>query len=73
MKKPEATGIEGQRDGVMDYSSLNRLRLIKAPTLVIAGTKDRVINIPLPKQLPRIYQMRAWLKLKTVLILFSQR
>jgi pimeloyl-ACP methyl ester carboxylesterase len=44
MKKPEATGIEGQRDGVMDYSSLNRLRLIKAPTLVIAGTKDRVIK-----------------------------
>jgi pimeloyl-ACP methyl ester carboxylesterase len=28
----------------MEYNSLNRLSLIKAPTLLITGTKDRVIK-----------------------------
>jgi pimeloyl-ACP methyl ester carboxylesterase len=44
MKKPEACGLEGQRDGVMEFNSLDRLRLIKSPTLVMVGTKDRVIK-----------------------------
>jgi pimeloyl-ACP methyl ester carboxylesterase len=44
MKEPEACGLEGQRDGVMEFNSLDRLRLIKSPTLVMVGTKDRVIK-----------------------------
>jgi pimeloyl-ACP methyl ester carboxylesterase len=44
MKEPVAAGFMAQRDGVMEYNSLNRLSLIKAPTLLITGTKDRVIK-----------------------------
>ena len=44
MKEPEAAGIMAQRDGVMEYYSLDRLSSIKAPTLVITGTKDRIIK-----------------------------
>jgi pimeloyl-ACP methyl ester carboxylesterase len=44
MKEPEATGLTGQRDGILEYKSLDRLPFIKASTLVIVGTKDRVIK-----------------------------
>ncbi len=44
MKEPEATGLEGQRDCITGYDSLGRLPSIKAPTLVIAGTKDRIVK-----------------------------
>ena len=44
LKEPEAAGLIGQRDGIMEYNSLDRLRFIKAHTLVIVGTKDRVIK-----------------------------
>jgi pimeloyl-ACP methyl ester carboxylesterase len=44
MKETEAVGLMAQRDGVMEYYSLDRLPSIKAPTLVITGTKDRIIK-----------------------------
>ena len=44
MKETEAVGLMAQRDGVMAYYSLDRLPSIKAPTLVITGTKDRIIK-----------------------------
>ncbi len=44
IKESEAAGFIAQRDGVLEYNSLNRLSSIKAPTLVITGTKDRVIK-----------------------------
>ena len=44
MSKPEATGITGQTDACLSHNTLNRLPLINAPTLVIAGTKDRVVK-----------------------------
>jgi len=36
-------GVKGQFEAVMTHSTLNRLHTIKAPTLVIAGTEDRII------------------------------
>jgi len=44
IKEPDATGITAQLDSQTGYSSLNKLPLIKAPTLVITGTKDRVVK-----------------------------
>jgi pimeloyl-ACP methyl ester carboxylesterase len=44
MKEQEISGIEGQVACVKEYDSLDRLPLIKAPTLVVTGTKDRVIK-----------------------------
>ncbi len=36
-------GILGQMKAVADYSTVDRLHLIKAPTLVIVGTGDRIL------------------------------
>jgi pimeloyl-ACP methyl ester carboxylesterase len=44
IKEPEITSHMGQVDGIKGYDSLDRLPLIKAPTLVLTGTKDRVIK-----------------------------
>jgi pimeloyl-ACP methyl ester carboxylesterase len=44
IKEPELTGMKGQVDGTKGYDSFNRLPLIKAPTLVLTGTKDRVVK-----------------------------
>lgn len=44
MKEPEITGLMGQVDCIKGYDSLDRLPLIKAPTLVMTGTKDKVIK-----------------------------
>jgi pimeloyl-ACP methyl ester carboxylesterase len=44
MKEREISGIEGQVACVKECDSLDRLPLIKAPTLVLTGTKDRVIK-----------------------------
>ena len=44
MKELEITGLMGQVECVKEYSSLDRLPLIKVPTLVLTGTKDRVIK-----------------------------
>ena len=41
---PEATGIEGQSAAVMTHDTLDRLGSITAPTLVIVGTGDRLID-----------------------------
>jgi 3-oxoadipate enol-lactonase len=44
VKEPEIKALMGQVDGIKEHNALNRLLLIKAPTLVITGTKDRVIK-----------------------------
>jgi 3-oxoadipate enol-lactonase len=44
IKEPEITALMGQVDGFKGYDSLDRLPLIKAPTLVLTGTKDRVVK-----------------------------
>jgi pimeloyl-ACP methyl ester carboxylesterase len=36
-------GMKGQFEAAMAHSTLDRLHMIKAPTLVIAGTQDRII------------------------------
>jgi len=41
---PEATGIEGQSAAVVTHDALDRLGSITAPTLVIVGTGDRLID-----------------------------
>lgn len=41
---PEATGIEGQSAAVVTHDALDRLESITAPTLVIVGTGDRLID-----------------------------
>ncbi len=41
---PEAVGIEGQSAAVMTHDTLDRLTSITAPTLVIVGTDDRLID-----------------------------
>ena len=40
----EATGLLGQREAAREYHALDRLPLIKAHTLVIAGSADRVVK-----------------------------
>jgi pimeloyl-ACP methyl ester carboxylesterase len=37
-------GLKGQVEACNNHNTLDRLPLIKAPTLVIVGTKDRLIN-----------------------------
>ena len=37
-------GLIGQQDAVLAHDTADRLRLIKAPTLVITGTNDRLIK-----------------------------
>ena len=37
-------GLKGQREACNNHNTLSRLPLIKAPTLVIVGTKDRIIK-----------------------------
>jgi 3-oxoadipate enol-lactonase len=44
IKEPEATGITGQLEAPTGYNSLDKLPFIKAPTLVITGTNDRVVK-----------------------------
>ena len=44
IKEPEITGLMGQSDGIKVHESLDRLPLIKAPALVLTGTKDRVVK-----------------------------
>lgn len=44
MKDPDITLIKAQIEGVVGFDSLDRLPLVKAPTLVITGTGDRVIK-----------------------------
>jgi pimeloyl-ACP methyl ester carboxylesterase len=44
IKESEITGIRAQVEGVKGFHSLDRLPLIKAPTLVLTGTGDRVIK-----------------------------
>jgi pimeloyl-ACP methyl ester carboxylesterase len=36
-------GVKGQFEAAMTHSALDRLHTIKAPTLVIAGTEDRIV------------------------------
>jgi pimeloyl-ACP methyl ester carboxylesterase len=36
-------GLKGQFEAAMTHSALGRLHMIKAPTLVMAGTEDRII------------------------------
>jgi len=36
-------GLKGQFEAAMTHSTLDRLHLIKAPTLVITGTEDRIL------------------------------
>jgi pimeloyl-ACP methyl ester carboxylesterase len=44
MSTSTKTGLKGQREACNRHNSLDRLPLIKAPTLVIVGTKDRIIK-----------------------------
>ena len=41
MSKSWAAGFESQAAAIKDHDTRNRLHLLKSPTLVIAGTKDR--------------------------------
>jgi pimeloyl-ACP methyl ester carboxylesterase len=41
---PLAAGIEGQSAAVATHDTLDRLTLVKAPTLVIVGSDDRLID-----------------------------
>jgi pimeloyl-ACP methyl ester carboxylesterase len=41
---PTLIGLLGQRDAILAHDTVDRLRLIKAPTLVITGTNDRLIK-----------------------------
>ena len=43
-RKNKPAGLEGQREAMLKHNTLDRLKLIKAPTLVIVGTGDRVIR-----------------------------
>ena len=40
----ERRGISGQADACLKHNTLERLPLITAPTLVIVGTEDKIIN-----------------------------
>ena len=45
LTSPSATvGFSGQLDAVLTHNTIDRLKLIQAPTLVITGTQDRLIN-----------------------------
>jgi 3-oxoadipate enol-lactonase len=44
MKKPEIAGLTGQLNCNKGYNSIDRLPLIKTPTLVITGTGDKIIR-----------------------------
>jgi pimeloyl-ACP methyl ester carboxylesterase len=44
MGELEARGLEGQRDACLGHNALERLSQINAPTLVIVGTKDKVLK-----------------------------
>jgi len=37
-------GLKGQFEAAMTHSALGRLHMIKAPTLVMAGTEDRIVS-----------------------------
>jgi pimeloyl-ACP methyl ester carboxylesterase len=37
-------GLKGQFEAAMTHSTLGRLHMIKAPTLVITGTEDRIVS-----------------------------
>ena len=54
-------GTLGQRDACLAFNTSGRLNLIKAPTLVMAGTKDRCIKAAssalLAKQIPNVKLM----------------
>jgi len=43
MKLFGVKGLRGQFEAAMKHSTLSRLDMIKAPTLVIAGAKDRIV------------------------------
>jgi len=43
-KASDRVGVEGQSDACVNHDTLDRLSLIKAPTLVIVGTGDRLIK-----------------------------
>ncbi|HEY49067.1 MAG TPA: alpha/beta hydrolase [Dehalococcoidia bacterium] len=43
MKRLAGEGIVGQFKAIMSHNTLDRLHLIKAPTLVITGTADRLV------------------------------
>jgi 3-oxoadipate enol-lactonase len=44
MREADTAGILGQIQAGSKHNTLDRLSLIKAPTLVIAGTKDRAVK-----------------------------
>jgi pimeloyl-ACP methyl ester carboxylesterase len=48
------TGLAGQIEAMMTHNALDRLHLIQAPTLVLAGGKDRLI----PPQSPDVLASR---------------
>jgi 3-oxoadipate enol-lactonase len=43
-RKNKPAGLEGQREAILKHNALDRLKLIKSPTLIIVGTGDRVIR-----------------------------
>jgi pimeloyl-ACP methyl ester carboxylesterase len=43
-RKNKPAGLSGQREAILKHNTLDRLKLIKAPTLIIVGTGDRVIR-----------------------------
>jgi pimeloyl-ACP methyl ester carboxylesterase len=44
MGQSEAQGLEGQRDACLAHNAMERLSKIKSPTLVIVGSKDKVLK-----------------------------
>ncbi len=46
MKEPQITGLMGQASCLVGFNYVDSLSSIKAPTLVIAGTNDRLVKQP---------------------------
>ncbi len=46
IKGAQVTGITGQAGCILGFNSVDRLQAIKAPTLIMAGTGDRLIKQP---------------------------
>jgi pimeloyl-ACP methyl ester carboxylesterase len=46
IKEPQIAGLMGQMGCSAGFDSVDRLQTIKAPTLILAGTKDRMIKQP---------------------------
>jgi pimeloyl-ACP methyl ester carboxylesterase len=57
MDETTAAGLQGQKEAITAFNALDRVKTIKAPTLIVFGTKDRLV-LPtsselIAKEIPR--------------------